>query len=135
MIIRIVPAVGCETLKDGTSVMVLNQTKQCQDKSECLGEKEINVDKKVTNCSLLPSQAQYLNKDGWQTFLGKASRFDVVTSGNKILLKVFNYDLCYLENLSYSIFIKGFNFFPFLVEFDIHTKELERTNRKSTISM
>ena len=98
MIICIVPAVGCETFKDSSSVIVLNQTKQCQDKSECFEEKEINVDRKVTNCFLLPNQAQYLNKDGWQPLSVKTDMIDVLTSRNKTLLKVFTYDLHYLES-------------------------------------
>ena len=69
---------------------MLNQTKQCEYKSECLGEKEINVDINVTKCSLLSNRAQYFHKDEWHPLtVVETESFDVVISGNKTLLKVF----------------------------------------------
>lgn len=60
---------------------------KCQDKSECSGEKEINVGRTVTECSLLPNQ--YLPRDGWEPLSVKTDIFDVVTNESKTLLKVF----------------------------------------------
>ena len=98
MIFCTVSAVGCETFKDNSSLIVLNQTKQCEYKSDCLGKKEINVGRNVTKCLLLPNQTQYFHKDKWQLLLAKTESFDVVISGNKTLLKVFNlYLLPYLD--------------------------------------
>lgn len=88
MIIYIVVAVGCETFEDGSSVVVLNQTEQCQEISECSGEKEIDVKRTVTECSLLTHKAQYLHKDGWKPLSVKTNSFDVVTNESKTLLKV-----------------------------------------------
>ena len=98
MIFCTVSAVGCETFKDNSSLIVLNQTKQCEYKSECLGKKEINVGRNVTKCSLLLNPAQYFHKNGWQPLLAKTESFDFVISGNKSLLNVFNlYLLPYLD--------------------------------------
>ena len=89
MIFCTVLAVGCETFKDNSSLIVLTQTKQCEYKSECLGKKEINVDRNVTKCALLSNQAQYFHKDGWQPLtVVETESFDVVISENKTLLKV-----------------------------------------------
>ncbi|CAB4004510.1 Hypothetical predicted protein [Paramuricea clavata] len=80
-------AVGCETFQDGSSLVVLNQTVKCHEKSECWGEKEVNIGREVTECSLLPDQTQYLHKDGWQRLLVETESFDVVTNENKTSLK------------------------------------------------
>ena len=83
-----VSAVGCETFQDGSFLVVLNQTIKCHEKSECWGEKEVNIGREVTECSLLPDQTQYLHKDGWQRLLVETESFDVVTNENKTSLKV-----------------------------------------------
>ncbi len=83
-----VSAVRCEKFQDGSSVLILNKTSQCEETSECLGEKEINVSRNVTECSLSPNQAEYLHKDEWETLLVETDSFDVVTSENNVSFKV-----------------------------------------------
>ena len=90
MIFCTVSAVGCETFKDNSSLIVLNQTKQCEYKSECLRGKEINVGRNLTKCAPLPNQAQHFHEDRWQPLLVETGVFDVVISENKTLLKVLN---------------------------------------------
>jgi hypothetical protein len=82
-------AVRCEKFQDGSSVLILNKTSQCEETSECLGEKEINVSRNVTECSLSSKQAaEYLHKDEWETLSVETDSFDVVTSENNVSLKV-----------------------------------------------
>ncbi len=78
---------GCETFQNGTSLVVLNQTK-CQENSQCWGEKQINVGRNVKDCFLLSNRTQYLDKDGWQPLLVATESFDIVSSENKTSLKV-----------------------------------------------
>lgn len=107
MITYVVVAVGCETFKDGSSVVVLNQTEQRQQKPECLVEKEINVGRNVTKCSLLSNQTQYLHDDRWQPLLEKTDSLAVVASENKTLLKVYFvfYNISKVSSNTLTIFL------------------------------
>ena len=69
-------AVGCETFADGSSIIILNKTK-CEEKSEYLGEKEIDLNK--TSCSLLPHKFQYLHNDTWKPLEMKNGSFSIKT--------------------------------------------------------
>ena len=67
-------AVGCETFADGSSIITLNKTK-CEENSECLGEKKIDLAK--TGCTLLPHQSQYLHNDTWTPLEMKNGSFKI----------------------------------------------------------
>ena len=83
-----VAAVGCEIFHGGSSLLILNQTRNCEPKAECLhGEKEIDI-AKATECSLVANQVQYLHKDQWISLLVENEPFKIETSEKKTLLKV-----------------------------------------------
>ena len=70
-------AVGCKTFADGSSIIILNKTK-CEQNSECLGEKEIDLTK--TRCSLLLKRTQYLHNDTWTPLEMKKGSFRIAVS-------------------------------------------------------
>ena len=70
-------AVGCETFADGSSIIILNKTK-CEENSECLGEKEIDLTK--TRCNLLPNRTQYLHNDTWTPLEMKNGCFEIAVN-------------------------------------------------------
>ena len=59
---------------DGSSLIILNKTK-CEEKSECSGEKEINLMKH--GCSILPNRTQYLHNDTWKALEIKNGSFEI----------------------------------------------------------
>jgi hypothetical protein len=67
-------AVGCEVFADGSPLLILHKTK-CEERSECLGNKEISLSK--TKCFLLPNKTQYLHNDTWKTLEMKNGSFAI----------------------------------------------------------
>ena len=66
----------------------MNETSKCVEQSKCLGEKEINIGKNVTECFFMSNKTQYLHEDGWKSLLIETESFDVVAKENRVLLKV-----------------------------------------------
>ncbi|XP_028410815.1 uncharacterized protein LOC114533485 [Dendronephthya gigantea] len=80
-------AVGCEIFHDGSSMLILNTTRNCERKAECLhGGKEIDISD-AAECSLLPNEGQYLHKDQWKSLLVENEPFKIETSKTKTSFK------------------------------------------------
>ena len=60
---------------DASSLIILDKTK-CEENSECLAEKEIDLMKH--GCSILPNKTQYLHNDTWKALEMRNGSFETV---------------------------------------------------------